>query len=168
MKQISKHKTPKPKNKSGAKTVYKRTSSKRNHPQYGTSKLEQDFARDFLDVLKLNYIWQFEAKDIGRFFDYYLVDHNLIIEIDGSYWHGDPRVVKEENLTYVQKRAKRVDAYKDKWALEHGIPIMRIWEKDIRERPNEVMAELKKRLYIEEEKNAIKNGKKKRHKNNLK
>lgn len=50
----------------------------------------------------------------------------------------------------MQKRNKRVDEYKDKWALMHGIPLIRIWEKDIRENPKMVMEELKKRLYIQE------------------
>lgn len=58
----------------------------RNHPLFGTSKLEKDFAEQFLDKLGLEYIWQFEAKDIGRFYDFYLPSHNLLIEIDGGYW----------------------------------------------------------------------------------
>ena len=51
----------------------KRTANKkavRKHPKYGTSKLEEDFARDFLDKLGVKYIYQFEAKDIGRFYDF--------------------------------------------------------------------------------------------------
>ena len=38
--------------------------------EYGTSKLEQDFARNFLDKLKLKYVYQFEARDIKRFYDF--------------------------------------------------------------------------------------------------
>jgi very-short-patch-repair endonuclease len=59
---------------------------KQIHPQYGTSKLEEDFAHNFLDKLGVKYTYQFEAKDIGRFFDFYLQDENLIIEVDGDYW----------------------------------------------------------------------------------
>ena len=105
--------------------------NKRKHAKYGTSKLEEDFAREFLDKLKVKYDYQFEAKDIGRFFDFFIPTHNLLIEIDGGYYHSDPRVVKEENMNPMQKHNKRVDEYKNKWALSHGIPIMRIWEKDI-------------------------------------
>lgn len=65
----------------------------------------------------------------------------------------------------MQKRNKRVDEYKDKWALMHGIPLIRIWEKDIRENPKAVMDELKKRLYIQE--NEIKK-RNKRHVNKIK
>ena len=65
----------------------------------------------------------------------------------------------------MQKRNKRVDEYKDKWALMHGIPLMRIWEKDIRENPKMVMDELKKRLYIQEKEIKKRN---KRHVNKIK
>lgn len=173
MKQVSNKKyITKPK-----KTVRKRTASKvrkttrktvRVHPKFGTSKLEEDFARDFLDKLKVRYVYQFEAKDIGRFYDFYLPDVNLIIEIDGSYFHSDPRLVKEENMNPMQKRNKRVDEYKDRWALMHGIPLIRFWEKDIRENPKMVMDELKKRLYIETEKKTLIEKKNKRHINKIK
>lgn len=170
MRQVSKKASkPSAKKKTTRSSVIKKgkVPKKRNHPKFGTSKLEDDFARDFLDKLGVEYIWQFEAKDIGRFFDYYLPNHNLIIEIDGSWFHSDPRLVKEEDMNRMQKKNKRVDAYKDKWALMHGIPIMRIWEKDIRENPKGVMSELKKRLYIEEEKVTLKKEMGKRHVNRL-
>lgn len=61
-----------------------------------------------------------------------------------------------------------MDEHKNKWALAHGIPIMRIWEKDIRENPKMVMEELKKRLYIEDKKITIAEKKNKRHINKIK
>ena len=140
----------------------------RVHPKFGTSKLEQDFAEQFLDKLGVEYIWQFEAKDIKRFYDFYCPKSNLIIEIDGSYYHADPRVVDENKLSPMQKKNKRVDEYKDEWALMHGIPIMRIWEYDIRNNPSGVMKSLKERLYIENKIQTDIKNKNKRHKNILK
>ena len=103
------------------------------------------------------YIWQFEAKDIGRFYDYCIFVNGkmddfsngniLLLEVDGTYHHSDPRVVSEDKMNPMQKRNRRVDEYKNKWALEHGIPLLRIWEKDIRENPKLVMDTLMKRLY---------------------
>ena len=61
-----------------------------------------------------------------------------------------------------------MDEYKDKWALMHGIPLMRIWEKDIRENPKKVMDDLKKRLYIEDDKLSHLKGKNQRHRNKIK
>jgi very-short-patch-repair endonuclease len=137
--------------------------------------LEEDFAREFLDKLGVKYIYQFEAKDIGRYYDFAIIlDDNLsvgnmlLVEIDGSYFHSDPRLVKEGEMSPMQKRNKRVDEYKDKWALLHGIPLIRIWEKDIRENPKMVMDGLKKRLYIENEKKTLNENKRKRHVNKIK
>lgn len=157
----------------------KKKSKKKNihhHKKYGTSKLETYFAENFLDKLGVKYIYQFEAKSIGRFYDFAIFTPNcngdvncmILIEIDGGYYHSDPRVVDEEKLNPMQKRNKRVDELKDKWALMNGIPIMRIWEKDIKENPKMVMETLKSRLYIENEKVIIKENKKKRHINKIK
>ena len=181
MKQVSnKGKTlvSKPKKKRTVPKTKKTTRrAVRVHPKFGTSKLEEDFAKDFLDKLKVRYVYQFEAKDIGRFYDFaiFLDDSSgltpgsmVLIECDGSYFHSDPRLVKEENMNPMQKRNKRVDEYKDKWALMHGIPLIRIWEKDIRENPKMVMDELKKRLYKETEKKTLIEKKNKRHINKIK
>lgn len=173
MKQVTKKRTSitNSKNNSKKRTVPKVKTTKkavRHHPKFGTSKLEEDFARDFLDKLGVKYIYQMEAKDIKRWFDFYLPKHNLLIEIDGSFYHSDPRLVKEEEMSPMQKRNKRVDEYKDKWALMHGIPLIRIWEKDIKENPKMVMEELKKRLYIQDEKIKVKKNNSKRHINKIK
>jgi very-short-patch-repair endonuclease len=169
MKQVSKKK-PVVKKRTVRKTV-------RSHPKYGTSKLEEDFARDFLDKLGFKYIYQFEAKDIGRFYDFCillkeengLVPGNIIlIEIDGGYYHSDPRVVNENKLNPMQKHNKRVDEHKNKWALMHGIPLIRIWEKDIREKPNKVLEALKKILYATDNKAMLTEKKNKRHINKIK
>jgi very-short-patch-repair endonuclease len=171
MKQPIKKRTSITKNNSKKRTVSKTKPVKktvRSHPKFGTSKLEEDFARDFLDKLGVKYIWQFEAKDIGRFYDFYLPEHNLIIEVDGSWFHSDPRLVKEEEMNPMQKRNKRVDEYKNRWALAHGIPILRVWEKDIREQPIRVLKELKKILNVANEKVMLTEKKNKRHINKIK
>ena len=67
------------------KKVVNHLKEKRKHPQYGTSKLEERFASEFLDRLGVKYEYQFEAKDIGRFYDFYLPEHRLLIELDGDY-----------------------------------------------------------------------------------
>ena len=157
-----------------AKKTQKRAAKKvaakkqRKHPLFGTSKLEEDFARDFLEKLNVEYVYQYEAKDIGRFYDFFLPKQRVLIEIDGSYFHADPRVVSEEDIRPMHKRNKRVDALKDRWALLHGIPIIRIWEKDIRESPSMVMKELKERLHIIDNNNKLLFEKRKRHNNKIK
>lgn len=70
-------------------TKTKKKPVKRRHPKYGTSKLEDRFAKEFLDRLGLKYIRQYEAKDIKRFYDFAVKSSNgavVLIEIDGDYW----------------------------------------------------------------------------------
>lgn len=135
--------------------------SKKPHPKYGTSKLEKKFAREFLDKLGVRYEEQFEAKDIKRFYDFYLSEYRVLVEIDGDYFHGYGKVHEEKSP--MQKRNERVDRIKDEWAISHGYPLIRIWEHDINENPQKVLDMLRQRLGVEEEKLIIKENKKKRH-----
>lgn len=164
--------------------VIKRTAKQK----YGTSKLEVDFAREFLDKLGLKYIYQYEAKDIGRFFDFAVIQHQDIpyltenkdgiecikqegqnimvafcVEVDGSWFHSDPRVVNERKLNPMQKHNKVVDFVKDRWCGLHGIPLLRIWEYDIRKNPKKVFEELNKYLGEGYRKERINDRKKKPH-----
>ena len=151
------------KSKVKQKNSKKVVSKKKKHPQYGTSKLEEDFAREFLDKLGIKYVYQYEAKDIGRFFDFFIPESRLILEVDGDYWHGNPEKYKEDELKGHQKRAKRVDEYKTKWALLHGIPILRFWESDIRKNPKKVLKILEEEIGNRDKKILLEKNKKKRH-----
>lgn len=135
--------------------------SKKPHPKYGTSKLEKKFAKDFLKKLGIKYEEQFYAESIKRYYDFYLTDYKIIVEIDGDYWHSYGKVYEE--MTPTQKKNARVDKIKDEWALSHGIPIIRIWEHDINENPERVRKMLIERLGIRSEELIIKENKKKRH-----
>lgn len=136
-------------------------SKKRSHPQYGTSNLERRFASDYLDVLGVEYVYQFEAKDIGRFYDFYLPNDNLIIEVDGDYYHSYG--LTYEQMCPMQKRNKRVDELKDKWALMHSIPILRFWEHDINDNPEFVFKKLKEMIQIQAKNKIMMEKKKKPH-----
>ena len=156
--------------------------------KYGTSQLEKNFARDFLDRMGLVYIYQYEAKDIKRFYDFALTCYDdvkyeyevkdgircvkqegqffpidMIIEIDGSFYHSDPRVVSEDKMTPMHKHNKFVDELKDKWAAMHCIPLLRIWEYDIIHSPKMVEKEIEKYIMSNRKKRQIKEGRKKPH-----
>lgn len=100
------------KKKKPVKTNSHNPFQKRKHKQeYGTSKLEYDFAHDFLDKLGLKYVYEYFAAGCGRYFDFavtaeenypykYVIKEgvnsidqdaqlfipNFIIEVDGDYW----------------------------------------------------------------------------------
>ena len=134
------------------------TKKRKKHKEYGTSKLEIKFAKNFLDKLGVKYIYQFKAESIGRYYDYMLPDHGLIIEIDGDFYHSYGIVYEEMNP--MQKHNKRVDKQKDHWALINGYPIIRIWEHDINKHPEKVMEMLKEKMGIAKKAKEIKDNKK--------
>lgn len=168
-------------------TCQKTKKHNRYSEPYGVSKLERDFALNFLDKLNIDYVYEYEAKDIGRFYDFAVIspmkgvklimeeengvvsvsqernDYRVLflIEVDGSYFHSDPRVVDKENMNRMQKRNARVDEIKDKWCALNHIPLLRIYEYDIRNNPKMVERELRDVLeYIGiQEKKKTKHGK---------
>lgn len=125
------------------------TPKERKHPEYGTSNLETRFAKNFLDKLGYEYETQYKAESIGRYYDFYIKPANLLIEIDGDYYHSYGLLY--EDMSPMQKKNKRVDKDKDKWAQTHKMPLIRIWEHDINKTPKEVMDMLKTEIpkYIE-------------------
>ena len=136
----------------------KEVKKKKPHPKYGTSKLEDYFAENFLNVLGVKYIRQFEAKEIGRFYDF-KIENGPILEINGSYWHGDKRIYEEKDLNSVQKKNIYIDNLKRRWAENNGIEIYYFWEKDIHENPEQILLTLKEIL----KKYKAKNKKNQRH-----
>lgn len=174
MKQPKRKITPKKKKVKKQIKVIKKTNSevKKDKPKYGTSKLEKDFAHLFLDKYGIKYIYEYEAKDIKRFYDFAIIttkakyitedkegldsvvqgiQHtpiDFLIEVDGTFFHSDPRFTDENKLTITQKHNKKVDEIKNKWAELHGIPLLRFWEYDIRNNPKKVLEELRKYVFI--------------------
>ena len=67
----------------------------------------------------------------------------------------------------MQKKNHRVDECKNQWAALHGIPLIRIWEHDIRNNVGGVMKMLKEKVKFGSEELDKKKEKNKRHVNNL-
>lgn len=122
------------------------------HPKYGTSKLETRFATEYLDKLGIKYVYQYKADSIGRYFDFMLLGNEnhpnkkCLLEVDGQYYHSDPRLYEEKDLNPMQKRNKRVDEIKNKWCSMNGIPLIRVSEYDINHTPDKVLLWLKDTL----------------------
>ena len=156
-------KTVKKKKKMTVSEIIKKNieRSKKPHPKYGTSKLEKKFAKEFLDKLGVKYEEQFYAESINRYYDFFLSECRVLIEVDGDYWHSYGKVYEE--MTPTQKKNARVDKIKNKYALSHSIPIIRVWEHDINNNPQKVFSILRENIGIATDKMIINENKKKRH-----
>ena len=152
------------KRKASSRTATRKPKVRRKHPEYGTSKLEDRFAKEFLDKLGVKYTRQYKAEDIGRYYDFFIIiegKSGILIEIDGDYFHSFGLVHEEKNR--MQKHNEYVDKVKDEWAIKHKIPLLRIWEHDINDNPGIVLKELKQIVQKYQGKVDLENNKKKRH-----
>lgn len=96
-----------------------------------TSKLEKIFA-NILDLLDIKYQQFFYAKDIKVFYDFYLPEHNLIIEVDGDFWHCNPNSKFSQPKYSSQIKNIENDKIKNQWATDNGYKLLRFWENDIK------------------------------------
>ncbi len=108
-----------------------------------SSKLEDYFATTFLDKLGIKYERQFKALSIGRYFDFFIPEQRVLIEIDGDYYHGNPQKYKKNQLNNMQLKNKRIDEVKNRWADINCIKLIRLWESDIRKNPKVIFDKLK-------------------------
>lgn len=104
---------------------------------------------DMLESENINY----EREQIIKYYavDNYLPDHNLIIEVMGDYWHGNPLRYNENKycLNDIQQKTIVKDKQKKSYILNHNdIRILYLWETDINKNP-----ELCKKLILEYIKN---------------
>lgn len=73
------------------KSQKKKNNTKKPEKNLDGSGLETFFRENVLEKLGIRYQQQFEAKSIGRFYDFYLPDFRVIIECDGFFFtrtHG--------------------------------------------------------------------------------
>lgn len=126
------------------KHVEKKRRVQTHKQEYGTSKLEERFAKNFLDRLGIEYVYQFKMESIGRYLDFYIPSCEVAIEVDGDFYHSYGLVYEQMNP--MQKRNRRVDEQKNHWCAVNCIKLIRIWEHDINQRPEAVLEMLKKEL----------------------
>lgn len=88
----------------------------------------------------------FRSQEIihGKIFDFFIPGKNLIIEVDGDYWHGYGK--EHSELNEIQKRSVRNDSGKDIIAKGLGYEIIRFWEHEINESPEDVISSLKNKI----------------------
>jgi len=90
----------------------------------------------------------FECQKIvgGKIFDYYVPHKNMLIEVDGCYFHFNPD--KFDTPNKMQKRNMKNDKFKNVLASGMGYELERVWESDLKEKYSEVKKRFKKLLSL--------------------
>lgn len=132
--------------------------SRKNYSPKNYTSLNKKFENILITYFNnISYKTEYFLKNDNKstFFDFYLTDYNLLIELNGDYWHMNPTIYEEDKIfmkgTTKQMLAKDVwlkDASKIQNAKNLGYDVLIIWEKDFDEN-----------IIIEIIKNKINNGK---------
>lgn len=64
-------------------------------------------------------------------FDFFLPDYNLYIEVDGDYFHSNPKIYPYGPKTKTQRINFYRDNIKNKYCKDKNIKLIRFWESDI-------------------------------------
>lgn len=98
------------------------------------NKLEQ-LVCDTLDKHNIQYTFQYFLRDGNKCksYDFYIHNTNILLEIDGDYWHGkDTAKNKFKGYLEVQEN----DKVKTELAETKGFKVIRFWESDININPD--------------------------------
>lgn len=115
--------------------------SKSKSSKYGDDTSIEKFIEDLLNQLGV----KFKKQKAIRFYnvDFFLPDYNLVLQINGEYWHCDPRVYPQPKNN-IQKKNIEKDKEAKKAIIDGGYKLLEIWEGDIKRSPDVVMEKLKK------------------------
>ena len=105
------------------------------------NKLER-FVASLLDKNNIEYHYQYFLKtkeDICKSYDFKIKNTNILLEIDGDYWHGGPGVNKH---FYKLEEVKENDILKNQIATENGFSLIRIWESNIYNQPDIIIQKI--------------------------
>lgn len=70
-------------------------------------------------------------------FDFGIKNERILIEVDGDYWHGNPKMYNRDGsngkrkLNEIQLGKIEQDKEKTKWAISRGFTLIRIWEEEV-------------------------------------
>jgi very-short-patch-repair endonuclease len=85
--------------------------------------------RSILD--EYNFLYEKEYV-VGKFsFDYFLINENTLLEVDGDYFHSNPLIYPNGPETKTQKINSYRDKVKNEFCEKSGLKLIRFWEHDI-------------------------------------
>lgn len=84
------------------------------------------------DILKKNNV-QFEEEKIVDcwVFDLYIKKSDIFIEVDGDYFHSNPKIYPNGPKTKTQKINFYRDSKKNQFCIDNKMKLLRFWESDI-------------------------------------
>ena len=104
-----------------------RKNKRKKHKQKSYNTQPELIFKSILDALDIKYQQQFPLQ--GKFYDFFIPSKNLLVEIDGTYWHGKGLSFGDMNM--IQRKAFKNDIFKNGIASILGYRMLRLWEGEI-------------------------------------
>lgn len=80
-------------------------------------------------------------------FDFGSKKYRILLEVQGDYWHGNPKIYKKIQLNEIQRRNIKRDKEKIKFAKKHGMKLYHIWESDIRSKNFSTLEDIRNEIH---------------------
>jgi len=86
---------------------------------------------------------EFETQKIisGKIYDFFVPSVNLLIEVDGTYWHAYGLLPEEMNA--MQRKSVKNDKKKNIIAKGYGYELIRVWEHELKNDYDKVKEKVK-------------------------
>lgn len=91
--------------------------------------IENILIRNNIEFIKQFKIYYDFENHKYKIYDFLIFKKNILIEVDGDYWHGNPKIFPNPNKT--QKNAILNDIYKNELANKNNFKLFRYWENEI-------------------------------------
>lgn len=129
-KKISEHFKGKPKSQEHREKIKKQLSiNRRERLTSGKMSKPERIMQEILEANGIPYTYQHELS--GFFYDFIIQGTNILIEVDGDFWHCKPGSPYEEPKMPEQIKNLANDKKKTAIAYANGYKLLRFWESDI-------------------------------------
>lgn len=127
---ISESLTGKPKSPEHREQMKKQLAiNRRERLTSGKMSKPERIMQEILDGIGIDYTYQYELS--GFFYDFYIPSKNLLIEVDGDFWHCKPGTKHEIPVMKEQITNTANDKKKTAIVYANGYTLLRFWESDI-------------------------------------
>lgn len=106
------------------------------------SELESTFVDKYLNYFGIDFEEQKYIRDIKAYYDFWLPDYDVYIEIHGDFWHCNPTSDYSEAVYDCQKKNLENDKVKQNWCKENNKELHVFWEYDIKNNRRKVIKQI--------------------------
>lgn len=104
------------------------------------SKVEKQFGC-FLTKFGIELDSQFRIA--YKFYDFKVKDKNILLELDGDFYHYNPKTQGGKPANSMQRKNMKNDKIKNALAVVNGYKLLRFWEDDFKNNKHMIIEKLK-------------------------